>query len=76
MDAPGGVSITEKLTLSVSEASQLSGLSKDMIRAEINAGRLDVIPVGQGSGKRKAFRFVIPRWALDAYVKGAAQKVG
>jgi excisionase family DNA binding protein len=55
--------IAHKLTLSVAEASRLSGLSKDALRAAIHEGRLraKVIPGRRG--------FSVKRPDLDAFVR-------
>lgn len=61
---PPTVSVAEKLTLSLEEASQLSGFSTTQLREAIKAEKLRTVPVGT-TGKRKRIR----REDLDMYVK-------
>jgi excisionase family DNA binding protein len=55
------VSIPEKLTLSLLEASELSGLSKNILLEAINENKLKGRIIGRG--------WRITRAALDAYIK-------
>lgn len=58
------VPIESKLTLSLDEASQLSGFSTHQLRDAIKDGRLKAIPIGT-TGKRKRIR----RDDLATYIK-------
>jgi excisionase family DNA binding protein len=59
-EATPGVSVTDKLTLSLAEASQLSGLSRNHLREAIDEKKLKARIIGRG--------FRMTRAALDAYV--------
>lgn len=61
---PVSVPIEAKLTLSLAEASQLSGFSADHLREAIRAELLKTVPIG-ASGKRYRIR----RADLDRYIK-------
>jgi hypothetical protein len=56
------VKLSEKLTLDLSEAAQLSGLSEWRLRTDAKAGKLKSITGGRGYRVRRA--------DLDAYVAG------
>ncbi len=59
--APRGVPVFEKLTLSLAEASQLSGLSRNHLRQAIEDKKLRARIIGRG--------WRVKRDDLDAYVK-------
>ena len=59
--APRGVPVFEKLTLSLVEASQLSGLSRNHLRQAIEDKKLKARIIGRG--------WRVKREDLDAYVK-------
>jgi excisionase family DNA binding protein len=59
-EASPGVGITDKLTLSLMEAAQLSGLSRRILRQAIEEKKLKARIIGRGWRMKRA--------ALDAYV--------
>ena len=58
---PGGVAISEKLTLSLQEAAQLSGLSRGHLRQAIEGKKLKARIIGRG--------WKVKREDLEAYVR-------
>ncbi len=58
---PAAVPLADKLTLSLVEASRLSGLSRNHLRAAIEAKKLKARIIGRG--------WTIKRDALDLYVR-------
>ena len=59
--APAAVPVFEKLTLSLTEASQLSGLSRNHLRQAIEEKKLKARIIGRG--------WRVKRDDLDAYVR-------
>ena len=56
------ISLNEKMALSIAEACAISGLQKDSLYREINAGRLKTAKV---KGRRLIRRQALEQWLAD-----------